>query len=107
MVHAIALTLVRLVITQRRLLEWETAAAQAVRATGLLQEGMRSFFVEMIASPVAALGLLAATGAARPGALPWHFRSSPCGRWRPPAGTGSVDRSCRAGGSSFLRTALF
>ena len=32
MAHAIALTLVRLVITQRRLLDWETAAAQAARA---------------------------------------------------------------------------
>ena len=39
MVHAIALTLVRLVITQRRLLDWETAAAQAARAAGLLRDG--------------------------------------------------------------------
>ncbi len=70
MVHAIALTLVRLVITQRRLLEWETAAAQAARAAGLLRAGIRSFFVEMAASPIAALGLLALTVAARPGALP-------------------------------------
>ncbi len=70
MVHAIALTLVRLVITQRRLLDWETAAAQAARAAGLLREGIRSFFVEMAASPIAALGLLALTSAARPGALP-------------------------------------
>ena len=31
MVHAIILTLIRLVITQRRLLEWETAASVAVR----------------------------------------------------------------------------
>ena len=31
MVHAIALTLVRLAVTQRRLLEWETAAASAAR----------------------------------------------------------------------------
>jgi cyclic beta-1,2-glucan synthetase len=70
MVHAIAVTLVRLVITKRRLLDWETAAAQAARATRLLREGMRSFFVEMAASPIAALGLLAITIAARPGALP-------------------------------------
>jgi cyclic beta-1,2-glucan synthetase len=70
MVHAIALTLVRVVITQRRLLEWETAATQAARAAGLLREGVRSFFVEMAASPIAALGLLALIGAARPGALP-------------------------------------
>ena len=32
MVHAIVLTLVRLLITQRRLLEWETAAAASARA---------------------------------------------------------------------------
>jgi len=70
MVHAIALTLVRLVITQRRLLDWETAAAQATRVAGLLSHGMRSFFVEMAASPIAAVGLLALTSAARPGALP-------------------------------------
>ncbi len=31
-VHAIGLTLVRLVVTRRRLLEWETAAAAAARA---------------------------------------------------------------------------
>src|SRR5207247_7609275 len=35
MAHAIALTLVRLVITQRRLLQWETAAAATARAAGL------------------------------------------------------------------------
>ncbi|MBZ5586975.1 MAG: carbohydrate-binding protein [Acidobacteriia bacterium] len=69
MVHAIALTLVRLVITQRRLLDWETAATQAARVAGL-REGTRSFFEEMAASPIAALGLLALTIAARPGALP-------------------------------------
>ena len=67
--HAIAVTLVRLVITKRRLLDWETSAAQAARAAGMLREGIRSFFVEMAASPIAALGLLALTGAVRPGAL--------------------------------------
>ena len=70
MLHAIALTLVRVVITKRRLLDWETAAAQGARAAGLLREGIRSFFVEMAASPIAALGLLALTIAARPAALP-------------------------------------
>ena len=61
MVHAIALTLVRLVFTQRRLLEWETAASQAARAAGALRAGMRSFFVEMAASPIAALALAVLT----------------------------------------------
>ena len=70
MVHAIVLTLVRLVITKRRLLDWETAASQAARATRVFREGVRSFFVEMAASPIAALGLLAITVATRPGTLP-------------------------------------
>ncbi len=70
MVHAIALTLVRLVITQRRLLDWETAAAQAARAAGLLRDGVRSFLVQMAASPIAAAALVALTAAARPRALP-------------------------------------
>ena len=69
MVHAIALTLVRLVLTQRRLLEWETAASQTARAASLLHAGMRSFFVAMAASPTVALALAALVGALRPGAL--------------------------------------
>jgi cyclic beta-1,2-glucan synthetase len=70
MVHAIALTLVRLLITQRRLLEWETAAAQAARAAGLLRAGIRSFFVEMAASPIAAVAISVLVSGARPAALP-------------------------------------
>ncbi len=70
MVHAIVLTLVRLVITQRRLLDWETAAAQAARAAGLLRDGVRSFLVQMAASPIAAAVLVVLTAAARPRALP-------------------------------------
>ncbi|MGK2856293.1 MAG: GH36-type glycosyl hydrolase domain-containing protein, partial [Thermoanaerobaculia bacterium] len=70
MVHAIVLTLVRLVITQRRLLEWETAATQMARAAGLLQSGMRSFFAEMAASPIAAIGLLVLVTSTRPAILP-------------------------------------
>ncbi|MEO8195087.1 MAG: glucoamylase family protein [Thermoanaerobaculia bacterium] len=69
MVHAITLTLVRLVFTQRRLLEWETAASQSVRAAGALRAGMRSFFVEMAASPLAALALAVLALALRPDAL--------------------------------------
>jgi cyclic beta-1,2-glucan synthetase len=54
MVNAIGLTLVRLTLTQRRLLEWETAAA-AARADGA---GPRLFLREMKASPaIAAIGL--------------------------------------------------
>ncbi|HSM51699.1 MAG TPA: glucoamylase family protein, partial [Thermoanaerobaculia bacterium] len=69
-IHAIGLTLVRIGITRRRLLEWETAAAQGVRAAGQLRAGVRPFFVEMAASPIAALALLAWVGAARPAVLP-------------------------------------
>jgi cyclic beta-1,2-glucan synthetase len=55
MVNAIGLTLVRLTLTQRRMLEWETAAA-AARTHGL---GIRLFLREMRASPaLAVLGLL-------------------------------------------------
>jgi cyclic beta-1,2-glucan synthetase len=68
--HAIVLTLVRLGATQRRLLEWETAAASAARAAGMAKRtGARLFLVEMIASPVIALVSLALVGAWRPGAL--------------------------------------
>ena len=41
-VHAIGVTLVRLGVTQRRLLEWETAAAQRARAAGTRGAGARS-----------------------------------------------------------------
>ncbi len=68
--HAIALTLVRLTATQRRLLDWETAAASAARGSGLAKRiGARLFLVEMIASPVIALGSLLLVALARPGAL--------------------------------------
>ena len=56
MLHAIGLTLVRLAVTQRRLLEWETAAAAAARAAGLAaRNGARVFLAEMAASPILAL----------------------------------------------------
>ena len=68
--HAIVLTLVRLGATQRRLLEWETAAASAARAAGPARRtGARPFLVEMVASPVIALASLLLVGAFRPGAL--------------------------------------
>ena len=54
-VHAITVTLTRLVVTRRRMLEWETAAATAARAAGLTgQKGLRLFVAEMMASPVIA-----------------------------------------------------
>ncbi len=73
MVHAIALTLVRVLFTQRRLLEWETAAAQAAKAAGSLRAGARSFYAAMVASPLIALALAGLVGAIRPDALPLAF----------------------------------
>ena len=67
--HAITLTLVRLLVTQRSLLEWETAAAQSTRAARLLRAGARSFLKEMVASPVVAALIVALTFAVRPTAL--------------------------------------
>ena len=53
--HAIGLTIVRLAVTKRRLLEWETAAASATRA-GVRSgsKGLRRFAREMMASPIVA-----------------------------------------------------
>ena len=68
--HAIALTLVRITATQRRLLEWETAAATTARVAGPAgRTGARLFMVEMIASPAIALASLLLVGVVRPGAL--------------------------------------
>jgi len=75
-VHAIALTIVRLVVTRRRLLEWETAAAAAAKAAGFVgPKGFSRFVTEMIASPAiataAALAVVAVNEPALPGAAPF------------------------------------
>jgi cyclic beta-1,2-glucan synthetase len=67
MAHAIGLTLLRLLVTRRRLLEWETAAANAARVAG---HGLRGFVDAMAAGPVVALALAALVTAVRPAALP-------------------------------------
>jgi cyclic beta-1,2-glucan synthetase len=66
--HAIGITLVRLAATQRRLLDWETAAASGERGRRLQSAG--AFVTEMVASPL--IGLLGLGGIAlwRPEALP-------------------------------------
>ncbi len=70
MAHAIALTLVRLVLTQRRLLEWETAAAATARAAGLSAgAGAVLFLAEMAASPIIALVLFVTIATSRPDSL--------------------------------------
>ncbi|MBI4265245.1 MAG: hypothetical protein HY657_12785 [Acidobacteria bacterium] len=53
--HAIGVTLVRVGITRRRLLEWETAATAAAKAAGVAGQGVRRFVTEMAASPVIAV----------------------------------------------------
>lgn len=59
MMHAIILTLIRLVFTQRRLLEWETAASAAARATGIVGgANLRTFIVGMASSQLIALSVL-------------------------------------------------
>jgi cyclic beta-1,2-glucan synthetase len=67
MVHAIGITLVRLVLTQHRLLEWETAAASARRG-GVPR--VRVFMREMVASPLAATAALVLVAMVRPEAWP-------------------------------------
>ncbi len=52
--HAIVVTLVRLVVTKRKMLEWETAATTAAKAAGVVGQGLRRFVVEMAASPIIA-----------------------------------------------------
>jgi len=73
--HAIGVTLVRLAVTRRRLLEWETAAAAAARAAGLVGQGLRRFVADMISSPaiagVAALGIITRDPDALPAAAPF------------------------------------
>jgi cyclic beta-1,2-glucan synthetase len=71
MVHAIVLTVVRVGVTQRKLLEWETAAATAARAAGLIgREGARLFVAQMAASPAIALAALLLVLSRRPAAAP-------------------------------------
>jgi cyclic beta-1,2-glucan synthetase len=66
MVHAILLTLVRLAITRRQLLEWETAESVARRD----QLSERLYFSEMVASPAVAAGAMALVMLKRPTAWP-------------------------------------
>ena len=112
--HAIVLTLVRLVVTKRRLLEWETAASAAARATGLVgRKGVRQFLVDMASSPaIAAAVALAiafrdpqALGVAAPFLFVWlvapvvaYWLSVPAGpRVRPlsPSGRAELRRTAR------------
>ena len=65
--HAIGITLVRLGVTRRRLLEWETTAASAARGGPVT---VSAFLSGMRASPLLALATLLLVVVVRPGALP-------------------------------------
>ena len=68
--HAVVVTLVRLTVTGRRLLEWETAAVTAARSAGLVgRRGLRQFGVDMMASPIIAVVIALLVWATRPWAL--------------------------------------
>ena len=68
--HAIGVTLVRLAVTRRRLLEWETAATTAARSVGPAGQRLRHFVTEMVASPIIAAVAAAAVALRSPEALP-------------------------------------
>ncbi|HZE96901.1 MAG TPA: glucoamylase family protein, partial [Planctomycetota bacterium] len=71
MVHAVAVTLVRLLVTQRSMLEWETAASAAAQAARLRgRNGLFLFYIEMASSPLAAALLAVALGWLHRRALP-------------------------------------
>ncbi len=67
MLHAVVVTLSRLLRGQGRLLQWETAAAVAQRHGSLTAQ---QFYQAMRASPMIAGGALLLVAAARPAALP-------------------------------------
>jgi cyclic beta-1,2-glucan synthetase len=74
--HAIGLTLVRLVVTRRRLLEWETAATAAAKTAGLTgPKALQRFVSEMMSSPimagVASVMIAALDRSALPAAAPF------------------------------------
>src|SRR5207253_2298247 len=66
--HAIGVTLVRLGVTRRGLLEWETAEASAARGGPVR---LRTFLRDMKASPLLAVAIAVIVAVARPSALPF------------------------------------
>ena len=70
--HAIVLTLIRLAVTKRQLLEWETASVMDARLRGLVgRRGVRRVAVQMVASPLIAIVVALLIVVVRPLALPW------------------------------------
>jgi cyclic beta-1,2-glucan synthetase len=71
LVHAAGLTLLRVVVTRRRLLEWETSAQSSARSAGLDGRALLWLYVvEMWPSPALALLASGLTLILRPAALP-------------------------------------
>ena len=69
MAHAACVTVFRLLVTRRHLLEWETSASVARAAGPVGSVQTREFVVAMAASPAIALAALALISALRPEAL--------------------------------------
>jgi cyclic beta-1,2-glucan synthetase len=73
MTHAIIVTIVRVAVTHRRMLEWQTAAT-SVRLTGpAARAGTWPFVEQMLASPLFATAALGAVALLRPRGLPAAF----------------------------------
>ena len=70
MTHAIIVTIVRVAVTHRKMLEWQTAATSA-RVTGAAARfGVRAFVEQMVGSPLFAAAALVAVALLRSRALP-------------------------------------
>jgi cyclic beta-1,2-glucan synthetase len=70
MTHAILITIVRVAVTHRKMLEWQTAATSA-RVTGAAaQSGARAFVQQMLGSPLFAAAALIVVALVRSRALP-------------------------------------
>ena len=70
MIHAIVVTLVRLAVTHRKMLEWQTAATSAHVSDATRRSGLRPFVEQMLGSPVLATCVIIAVALVRPRALP-------------------------------------
>ena len=70
MTHAIILTLVRVAVTHRKMLEWHPAAAAARVGSAAARAGTRLFIEQMLGSPLFAAGAFIAVAVMRPRALP-------------------------------------
>ncbi len=93
--HAIVVTLVRLGVTRRSLLEWETTAASAARAGAVR---LRAFIAGMRASPLLALATFIAVAVAASAGAP-RCRADPRA-----LGRRAVDRICPQPAGAATRT---